>query len=63
MFTTTTQLAERQRVQIRAQFEKTSSQVSRETKEGREILLRHFSKLSRRARDRGNFVLRIEGRI
>lgn len=54
MPSTTAQLEERYRVQISAQFAKTKSQVSRETKEGREILLRHIAKLGRRVRGRGN---------
>lgn len=52
MPSTTTQLEERYRVQVRAQFAKIKSQVSRETKEGREILLRHIAKLGRRVRGR-----------
>lgn len=63
MPSTTTQLEERYRVQIRAQFAKIKSQVSRETKEGCEIQLRHFAKLTRKVRGRGNFVLRTEGRV
>lgn len=58
MPSTTTQLEERYRVQIRAQFAKTKSQVSRETKEGCEILLRHIAKLGRKVRGRGKGVLR-----
>lgn len=58
MPSTTTQLEERYRVQVRAQFAKTKSQVSRETNEGREILLRHIAKLGRRVRGRGKCVLR-----
>jgi hypothetical protein len=53
----TTQITERQRVQISAQFAKTKAQVSDKTRDGREILLGHFLKLRRKVRGRADFVL------